>query len=240
MAGDVPGEPSQRSGSQPGDAAAPEIALRRIYLVRHGETEGQSSIRYHGSGDVALSDEGRGQMEGVRAALPFVEFDLVVASPLRRSWEGARILSAGAPVRIEQGFREIDFGRWEGLTRDEIRQRDPDRYEQWQQATGDFAFPGGERRADFRERVREGLGRLLGSPARSALVVAHKGVIRTAAEILCGEPLPEERPEIGEIVHLWRERRKDGDGEVWKAALRVGARRAASPTERVVGPGGAH
>ena len=37
-------------------------SLRRIVMVRHGETEGQSSVRFHGSADVALNDEGRAQL----------------------------------------------------------------------------------------------------------------------------------------------------------------------------------
>ena len=36
--------------------------LRRIVALRHGETTGQSSIRFHGSSDLPLSDEGRAQM----------------------------------------------------------------------------------------------------------------------------------------------------------------------------------
>ena len=89
--------------------------LRRLVLIRHGETTGQSSIRFHGSSDVALSDEGRVQMREAARGLRTEVFDLIVASPLRRSWESARILSGGAPVRLEPDFREIDFGRWEGI-----------------------------------------------------------------------------------------------------------------------------
>ena len=90
--------------------------LRRIVLLRHGNTVGNSKERYHGSGDVALSDEGRIQMREASRALAREVFDLVVASPLRRSWESAWIVAGGAPVRLEDGFREIHFGRWEGMT----------------------------------------------------------------------------------------------------------------------------
>ncbi len=62
--------------------------LRRIVLVRHGETVGNSSVRFHGSGDVALSDEGRRQMRETAFRLRSEIFDLVMASPLQRSWAG--------------------------------------------------------------------------------------------------------------------------------------------------------
>ena len=91
--------------------------MSRILLIRHGETEGESSIRFHGATDVTLSDVGRAHMREARRALPDEAIDLVVASPLSRAWEGARIVAPRRPIVLEDGFREIDFGRWEGLTR---------------------------------------------------------------------------------------------------------------------------
>ncbi len=179
-----------------------ETRLQRIILVRHGETEGQSSIRYHGANDVPLSAEGRQQMRAVRLGLPIQRFDLVMASPLSRSWQGARIVAPGHPVVIEDGFREIDFGRWEGLTREEIAERDPELYRVWQEGVGDFDYPDGERRADFRERVSAGTDRLLARAGPIALVVVHKGIVRTVAERLLGAPLPDSEPDLGGVVHL--------------------------------------
>jgi broad specificity phosphatase PhoE len=182
--------------------------LRRIVLIRHGETDGNSSVRFHGSGDVALSDEGRAHMRRVAAGLRTEVFDLVVASPLRRSWEGARIVSGGAPVRLEPGFREIDFGRWEGMTAGEIEASDPVGYADWQNKTAGFEFPGGEPRGDFRGRVEQGLARLLESGATHALVVTHKGVVRAVAERLLGAALDDGVPALGGVVDLTR--RADG------------------------------
>jgi broad specificity phosphatase PhoE len=177
--------------------------LRRLVLIRHGETVGQSSIRFHGSSDIELSDEGRAQMREVARGLRTEVFDLIVASPLRRSWESARILSGGAPVRLEPDFREVDFGRWEGLTREEIEASDPVLYRDWQQKSPDFQFPGGEARAAFRARVDRGLGRLRDSGAANILVAAHKGLIRVATEALLGAPLDGDIP-LGGAVALTR------------------------------------
>ena len=178
-------------------------SLRRLVLIRHGETAGQSSIRFHGSSDVELSDEGRAQMREVAGGLRTEVFDLIVASPLRRSWESARILSGGAPVRLEPDFREIDFGRWEGMTREEIEASDPVLYRDWQQKTADFEFPGGEARAAFRARVERGLERLRRSGATSVLVAAHKGLIRAVTESLLGEKQGGDVP-LGAAVALTR------------------------------------
>jgi broad specificity phosphatase PhoE len=179
------------------------MKLRQLVLVRHGETDGQSSLRFHGSADVDLSAEGRAQMQRVAAELVRVP-DVVVASPLKRSWRAATIAGKGAPVRLEADFREIDFGRWEGLTKGEIQARDPVLYEDWQRHAPGFEYPGGELRGAFRGRVQRGLERLLGEPARDGLLVLHKGVIRTVVETLSGVVLPPDEPEVGGKVVLTR------------------------------------
>ncbi len=179
--------------------------LRRIVMVRHGETDGNSSVRFHGSGDVPLSDEGREQMREVARQLLGEHFDLVVASTLRRSWEAARIIAGGWPMRLEADFREIDFGRWEGLTAEEIEASDPILYRDWQEKGAAFDFPGGEPRADFAKRIGRGLERVLDGSATSALLVLHKGPIRVITEQLTGQPLEQPIPELAGIVSVSRD-----------------------------------
>lgn len=182
--------------------------LRRIVLVRHGETVGNSRVRFHGSGDVALSDEGRAQMRATAFALRDEAFDLVVASSLQRSWEAAWIVSGGAPVRLDSRLCEVDFGRWEGLTKEEIEASDPILYADWQARAPDFEYPDGERRADFRGRIGRGLSDLKQSGARNALLALHKGVIRVIVEELIGEELAAGEPALGGAVGL--SRKEDG------------------------------
>ncbi len=182
--------------------------LRRLVLVRHGETEGQSSIRYFGSTDVDLSAEGRAQMREVAGHLSSWPTDIVVASPLQRSWKSAAIAGRGSQVRLYHAFREVDFGRWEGFTADEIRDTDPTRYAEWQEGADTFAYPSGEARPAFKARVVAGLNELLQERATSALLVLHKGVIRVIVEELLGEALPEGAPELGEVTTI--SRRDDG------------------------------
>jgi len=182
--------------------------LRRIVLIRHGDTVGNSKERYHGSGDVALSDEGRAQMRAASRRLATEVFDLVASSPLRRAWQSAALLSGGTQVLLVPEFREIDFGRWEGMTAEEIEAQDPVLYKAWREGAADFEFPGGERRAAFRDRVAAGLATLAHTGAENALVVAHRGVIRALGNHLLGAPLAT-GPELGEIVSFTR------DGEHW-------------------------
>lgn len=160
--------------------------MRRLVLLRHGETEGQSSIRYYGSTDVALSHEGREQMRAARRLLPDEAFDFAIASPLQRSWQATRIVWPRGRLVLIDELAEIDFGEWEGLTADEIASVNPPAYRHWQERSDDFAFPGGEHRRAFRARVAAGLRRVEASGARSVVGALHHGVIRTISEELCG------------------------------------------------------
>ncbi len=173
--------------------------MGRLTLVRHGETVGNSSIRYYGRTDVELSELGRRQMRAakqwLRERFGAAGFAPVIASPLRRAAEGAAIIAGAdcAIVKLKE-FVEVDFGRFEGLTADEIRLRYAQDFDRWNRNRLDpgFTYPGGESRAAFTDRVERGIQRMLEVIAEAsareehvaaggegaALVVAHRGVIR--------------------------------------------------------------
>lgn len=178
------------------------IDAHTLVLVRHGETTGQSSIRYYGRTDVALSDLGRAQMAAVGRALRHIGFARVFTTPLRRAAEGARIICGdGGPAAIVlEEFVEVDFGRFEGLTAEEIAVRMPQEYAAWRQdrLEDGYRYPGGESRTAFNARVAAGVERMLALWREEsgvdgpALLVAHRGVIRAATKLLAGvEPLIE-------------------------------------------------
>jgi len=179
----------------------------RLVLVRHGETEGQSSIRYHGRTDVALSDLGRAQMRLAGRAVGAHRgsggnFARIFSSPLVRASEGARIVAGdSAPLIMIDEFAEVHFGLFEGLTADEIRQRYPGDFARWNNdrfAPG-YTYPAGESRAGFADRVERGLERMLAlwtpradAEAGDALLIAHRGVIRAIVRKLTSrEPVVE-------------------------------------------------
>ena len=178
----------------------------RLLLVRHGETEGESSIRYHGRTDVALSELGRAQMRLAGRAIGAHHgggnFARIFSSPLVRASEGARIVAGdSAPLITIDEFAEVHFGLFEGLTADEIRERYPDEFARWNddRLAPSYTYPAGESRAGFANRVERGLERMLAlwtpradSEADDALLIAHRGVIRAIVRKLTSqEPLVE-------------------------------------------------
>jgi len=158
----------------------------RITLIRHGETTGQSSVRYYGATDVPLSPVGEDQMRRAGAALAFERFDAVLSSRLRRSRDGAALVAGRAPETIA-AFDEVDFGRWEGWTREEIAARDPDNFRRWQEGPETFVYPEGECRQAFYRRVAAGISAVLDDArATNLLLVVHRGVIAVALAELLG------------------------------------------------------
>ena len=161
---------------------------RLIHLVRHGETTGQSSIRFWGRTDVPLSEHGRAQVLRLAGVVAPLHVDAVVHSPLSRAAESAEILVRAlqldqAPTHAENDFAEIDFGHFEGLTREEIAARDGAWFATWERGAH-LGYPGGETLSGFAARVRAALARTLARTEGDVLVVAQRGVIRRIAEAL--------------------------------------------------------
>src|ERR1700689_2714360 len=157
---------SERDGPPcaPPDVARKSAGATPLVVVRPGETVGNSSIRYYGRTDLELSDLGRRQMVAARdwiaGHLGRAELAPVFASPLSRASAGARIIAGpAAPIIEVNEFVEVDFGRFEGLTAEEIGARYPDDFARWNRDRLDpgFTYPGGERRGDFLNRGGRGV-----------------------------------------------------------------------------------
>ncbi len=196
---------------------------RRIWLVRHGETEGQSSIRYHGSNDVPLSDVGRAQIRALAPWLQGVDFAHVVHSPLSRAAESAAILATAcgiAPQRLRRDdrLREFSFGHCEGMTIEEIEAAFPEWWRDNQVGRTD-GYPGGEKRVDFAARVAAAMRDLASEPwHRDLLVVVHRGTVRQAVRTLLGFPPGSKDPfavELGSLTVL----REDAAAAAWQLEL---------------------
>ena len=103
----------------------------------------------------------------------------ILCSPLLRTRETAGIaLGAGRDLHHDDDLREIDFGRWEGMSFAEIAAADPAAVDRWAALDEDFAFPGGEGIGAFRERIGAAAGRIAADPAGTVVAITHGGVIR--------------------------------------------------------------
>ena len=109
-----------------------------------------------GSPGAATSRSPRGPAAGGRrgrAAGRPGGIDVIVTSPLQRARQTAEAVApaTGAPLLVDEGLVETDFGKWEGLTFGEAAQRWPDEMSAWM-GSADVAPPGGESFADVAQR----------------------------------------------------------------------------------------
>jgi ribonuclease H / adenosylcobalamin/alpha-ribazole phosphatase len=131
--------------------------------------------RYSGRSDVPLTDLGVQQAVAAAKRLAPAGIGVIVTSPLLRAARTAEEAAAvtGAPVVTDAGFREADFGAWEGLTFAEVRERWPDEMTAWL-ADPAVAPPGGESFAEVSARVTGALDRVLaGRDRQTILIVSH-------------------------------------------------------------------
>ncbi len=126
-----------------------------IYLIRHGETKWNAGGIFRGRADIPLNDKGKKQAKAVGKALSGLEFAAVYASPLSRAIETASEVSAphGIEPEIDDGLIDINYGEWEGVSNNEVREKYPDLHKQWLNAPQTVTFPGGESIVDVAERA---------------------------------------------------------------------------------------
>jgi probable phosphoglycerate mutase len=144
-------------------------------LLRHGQTPMSVQKRYAGRTDAPLTEVGVQQAAAAAKRLASADLGVIVTSPLLRTVQTAQAVAAvtGAAVVTDDGFRETDFGAWEGLTFAEVRERWPAETTAWL-ADPDVAPPGGESFTDVSARVTEALDRVLAArTGQTVLIVSH-------------------------------------------------------------------
>ena len=155
-------------------------------LVRHGESEGNVGDAWQGTTDGPLTEEGRRQ--ATRLAGWYDGLDHLYSSPLSRARDTAAVLGDAHGLRpvVREDVVEMSFGRWEGMTTDEIMERDGEAFV----AAFRHDLPRGETGETFvgvGHRMRRALeGIAAGHPDARVGVVSHGGAIRAFAASLVG------------------------------------------------------
>jgi ribonuclease H / adenosylcobalamin/alpha-ribazole phosphatase len=137
--------------------------------------------RYAGRSDAPLTDAGVQQAAAAAKRLASAGIAVIVTSPLLRAVQTAQEVAAvtGAAVVTDDGFRETDFGAWEGQTFAEVRERWPAELATWL-ADPEVAPPGGESFTEVSARVTAALHRVLADRAgQRVLIVSHVTPIKT-------------------------------------------------------------
>ena len=155
--------------------------MSKIYLVRHGETLWNSTMRYQGSSDIELSDEGINQAKKLSEKLKTVDFDAAYSSDLKRAFVTCQTVIGERDVEIVQkpALREMSFGLWEGLTHEQIEAKNPGEMDKFFTDPANCLIPQGENFAILQERVYPCFEEIINdNHNKNILIVAHGGTIR--------------------------------------------------------------
>lgn len=174
------------------------MRIRRLVMLRHGQTAYNAGSRMQGQLDTDLSELGREQAVAAAEVLAKRQPLVVVSSDLRRALDTAVCLGerAGLPVLVDARLRETHLGEWQGMTHLEVDAIAPGARLAWRENSR-WAPPGGESRVDVAERSMPLVAELLAGqqewgidgPDRPVVLVAHGGLIAALTAALLGLPV---------------------------------------------------
>ena len=146
-----------------------------LHIIRHGMTEANEKCLYCGQTDLSLSEQGKQYLAEIKQTLDYPKADIYITSGLKRSIETLHILFDHSPDLIMEEFNEINFGKFEMKSHDELL-NDPD-YKQWINDQKNITCPGCESSDAFINRIKAGFDKLCSLKAESLVLVCHGGVI---------------------------------------------------------------
>ncbi|MCU1322707.1 MAG: histidine phosphatase family protein [Acidobacteriaceae bacterium] len=161
--------------------------MNALLFIRHAETDMAGT--FCGQSDPTVNAAGHRQIQKLAESLRPEPIAAVFTSDLQRSVTTARALaeSFAIPCITRPALREINFGRWDGLTWEEIEKLDSTFAQRWLKAFPYLTPPEGESFKIFEARVMAETSYLLSqSESSSIAVVTHAGVMRVVLRTLCG------------------------------------------------------
>ncbi len=184
-----------------------------LILTRHGLTPRSDPEQHLGQTiDAPLSEEGRLQAAALAIRLAPVQFHRSITSPLLRARQTADIIREASradrppPIEVDERAAEMDYGRWEGLTDDQIQTQDGGRRSRWERNPAELSCPDGVSGNDVAARARSFLADLLEraaagraddvKPAQVVLVVGHSTFNRVLIAVALDIPIADYRERI--------------------------------------------
>ena len=174
------------------------MRVRRLVMLRHGQTEFNAGSRMQGQLDTDLTDLGRAQAVAAAEVLAKRQPLLIVSSDLRRAYDTAVTLGerSAVPVRVDTRLRETHLGDWQGLTHDQVDAAAPGARAAWRDDAR-WAPHGGESRIDVADRSLPMAAEIVAAepewgcdePVRPVVLVTHGGLIAALTAVLLDLPV---------------------------------------------------
>ncbi|GAB2177657.1 histidine phosphatase family protein [Dongia sp. agr-C8] len=182
-----------------------------LVAIRHAPTEWNAARRLQGRTDVALGADGIAAAKAWRPD-PGWTAHRVLASPLKRAQETARLLFPGREIALDPRLMEMDFGTWEGRSLTELRATPGAAAAERESLGLDFSAPGGETPRQVQARLQPLLSEIAAAGVPT-VIVTHKAVLRALLSLATGWSFLGKPPVKikADSAHLFR---LDADGKI--------------------------
>jgi broad specificity phosphatase PhoE len=183
--------------------------LKRIILVRHGETDWNRENRIQGGLDIPLNGQGKGQARDIASKLAHTDIRYIYSSRLSRALETAIEIAKLHKLEVltDPRLNELRQRKWEGMKVSKVRRLYPDFYSRWEKDPTSVTPPGGENIREAFQRAREFWNENVLPRERTGVIVAHKVINALIKLILDSDPrlnlLWEKLPENAQIERFF-------------------------------------
>lgn len=151
--------------------------MKKICLIRHGETEWNKLSIIQGNTDIPLNDTGKSQAKVIGEYISSCKWDAIVSIHLKRANQTADIISDTLNIHsitVDKNLAERNYGKVEGMKSEEVRIKYPDRN-----------YEGAEQWDSFKNRVfLSVLHQAKTINANNIIIVSHGGSINSVLHIL--------------------------------------------------------
>lgn len=157
-------------------------------MVRHGETEWNVTNIFRGRIDIELSQTGMKQAELLAEYLSDTKVDAIYSSPLKRALQTAEAIARyhRLSVEIAPALLDFNFERWQGLSRQEVRDKYKALYAEWLENPHQVQIPDGENLDNVRKRALGVVESIIAKHEGTAILVSHRVVNKVLICALLG------------------------------------------------------
>ncbi len=153
----------------------------KLILARHGETDWNVAKKIQGVTDTDLNENGLRQARELAAAVLAGDLGItaIYSSHLKRAAQTAAYVAEALnlPYHTMEALQELNFGKWEGNSWPEVKERYPEEYGVWYTNRRYTPAPEGESYQQMLERVIPALQEIVRREKGNALVVIHSAEI---------------------------------------------------------------
>ena len=162
--------------------------MTKIILVRHGETEWNVAEIFRGRIDIELNETGIKQAELLAEYLSDVKIETIYSSPLKRALKTAELIANyhQLEVKIAPGLIDFDYGKWQGLPHQEVKDKYKELYTEWISSPDQVTIPDGESLNDVRQRAIGVVDEVIAKYKGTVVLVSHRVVNKVLICALLG------------------------------------------------------